>query len=126
MVDKTLVFKLAVVIHSDLLAASRGLLAGRLGQAGFFQQGDRDILDFLEARVAAFAWDESIGRLLVAEEGTSQVVVYDFAAAPRQGECCGLSLWLVRTMANWMTRSQTGRASVSPFPCGRFPTLMFL
>ena len=39
----------------------------------------------LEARVTAFAWDETIGRLLVGEEDSSEILVYDFAAEPRQG-----------------------------------------
>ncbi|KAI1797164.1 hypothetical protein LXA43DRAFT_399066 [Ganoderma leucocontextum] len=39
----------------------------------------------LDANVAAFAWDETIGRLLVAEEDSSEILVHDFAAAPRQG-----------------------------------------
>ena len=39
-------------------------------------------LSELEKRVAAFAWEESIGRLIIAEEGTNQLSVYDFAATP--------------------------------------------
>ncbi len=39
----------------------------------------------LEARVTAFAWDETTGRLLVGEEDSSDILVYDFAAGPRQG-----------------------------------------
>ena len=39
----------------------------------------------LGAKVTAFAWDETIGRLLVGEQGSSEILVYDFAAGPRQG-----------------------------------------
>ncbi|PIL35620.1 hypothetical protein GSI_02348 [Ganoderma sinense ZZ0214-1] len=38
----------------------------------------------LGAKVTAFAWDETIGRLMVGEEGSSEIMVYDFAAEPRQ------------------------------------------
>ncbi|KAI0731446.1 hypothetical protein C8Q76DRAFT_793510 [Earliella scabrosa] len=37
-------------------------------------------------RVAAFGWNESIGRLLVTEAGTGVVTMYDFADAPVQSE----------------------------------------
>ncbi|RDX40864.1 hypothetical protein OH76DRAFT_1459350 [Lentinus brumalis] len=37
----------------------------------------------LGKRVVAFAWDESIGRLVVAEDGVNALTVFDFAAAPR-------------------------------------------
>ena len=51
----------------------------------------------LDAKVTAFAWDETIGRLLVGEEGSSEILVYDFAAGPRQGGWWFgplVSLWL--------------------------------
>ena len=40
----------------------------------------------LMRRVEAFAWDEGVGRLVVAEEGSSVLRVYDFAAAPWTSE----------------------------------------
>ncbi|RPD77339.1 hypothetical protein L226DRAFT_532150, partial [Lentinus tigrinus ALCF2SS1-7] len=36
----------------------------------------------LGKRVVAFAWEESIGRLVVAEEGVHALTVFDFAASP--------------------------------------------
>ena len=38
------------------------------------------------ARVQAWAWDETVGRLVVAREGTRRLAVFDFAAAPLMGE----------------------------------------
>ena len=38
----------------------------------------------LDANVTAFAWDETTGRLLVAEESSSEIKVFDFAAEPSQ------------------------------------------
>ncbi|TBU27946.1 hypothetical protein BD311DRAFT_759238 [Dichomitus squalens] len=38
----------------------------------------------LDANVTAFAWDETIGRLLVAEESSNEIMVFDFAAEPVQ------------------------------------------
>ncbi|KAI0641292.1 hypothetical protein C8Q79DRAFT_989779 [Trametes meyenii] len=36
-------------------------------------------------RAVAFAWDETIGRLVMAEPDTDELCVYEFAHAPRQG-----------------------------------------
>ncbi len=40
----------------------------------------------IERHVAAFGWDETIGRLIVADAGSSRVTVYDFASAPVQSK----------------------------------------
>lgn len=37
-------------------------------------------------KAIAFAWDETIGRLVIAEEDSDDLLVYEFAHAPRQGE----------------------------------------
>ena len=41
----------------------------------------------LRMHVTAWAWDETVGRLMVAVEGESRLYVYDFAAAPLVGKC---------------------------------------
>ncbi len=46
-----------------------------------------------ETRAVAFAWDETIGRLVIAEHESDDLLVYEFAHAPRQGEWFLLSVF---------------------------------
>ncbi|OSD04966.1 hypothetical protein PYCCODRAFT_1270011 [Trametes coccinea BRFM310] len=54
--------------------------------------------DRLGKHASAFAWDETIGRLVLAEKDTEVLRVYDFAHEPKLGEGCSRELILsVRT-----------------------------
>ncbi|OSX66821.1 hypothetical protein POSPLADRAFT_1042132 [Postia placenta MAD-698-R-SB12] len=45
------------------------------------------------AEITAMAWDESIGRLIVAQKKYFWITVLDFSAAPRVGKWCAIFYW---------------------------------